>query len=41
MTLAQLPTLIVEKYGDMPDLPSFGFPKLKNYLQTIEEHVIL
>lgn len=41
MTLAQLPSAIQEKYGEIPDLPAFGYPKLKNYLQTLDDVVTL
>ena len=41
ITLAQLPSCIQERFGAIPDLPSLGFPKLKNFLQTLQDHIII
>lgn len=41
VTLAQLPSLISNKFGKTYDLVELGFPKLKNFLETMKEYVEL
>jgi hypothetical protein len=41
VTLAQLPLLLMKKYGKFYDFQEIGFPKLKNFLTTMEDYVEL
>ena len=41
VTLAQLPSLITNKFGKCYDLVELGFPKLKNFLETMKKDVEL
>lgn len=41
VTLAQLPLKLTTKYNKIYNFPDLGFPKLKNFLATMEEYIEL
>lgn len=41
VTLAQLPSLYKKEFGTFPNFTELGFPKLKNFLISMEDRVQL
>ncbi len=41
VTLAQLPSLLTAKYNKTYDITELGFPKLKNFLSTMSDKIVI